>query len=103
MLTNLQGRLAESPELASLQWLATDNVNSQLASNWQKPEVNADTLAFLQYTSGSTGTPKGVMLTHGNLLHNEEMIRRSFQHTEESLVVGWLPLFHDMGLIGNVL
>ncbi|MDF5707242.1 MAG: amino acid adenylation domain-containing protein [Nostoc sp. S4] len=103
VLTNLQGRLAESPELASLEWLGTDNVNSQLASNWQKPEVNADTLAFLQYTSGSTGTPKGVMLTHGNLLHNEEMIRRSFQHTEESLVVGWLPLFHDMGLIGNVL
>lgn len=103
VLTNFQGRLAENPELASLQWLATDHVNSELASNWQKPEVNGDTLAFLQYTSGSTGIPKGVMLTHGNLLHNEEMIRRSFQHTEETLFVGWLPLFHDMGLIGNVL
>ncbi|BBD63728.1 amino acid adenylation [Nostoc commune NIES-4072] len=103
VLTNFQGRLTESPELASLQWLATDNVNNDFSSNWQQPEVNGDTLAFLQYTSGSTGTPKGVMLTHGNILHNEEMIRRSFQHTEESIVVGWLPLFHDMGLIGNVL
>ncbi|MBH8567023.1 amino acid adenylation domain-containing protein [Nostoc sp. CENA67] len=103
VLTNFQSRLVENPELASLQWLATDDLNGELASNWQKPEVSGDTLAFLQYTSGSTGIPKGVMLNHRNLLHNEEMIRRSFQHTEESIVVGWLPLFHDMGLIGNVL
>ncbi|MEG3960560.1 AMP-binding protein, partial [Microcoleus sp. herbarium2] len=48
-------------------------------------------------------TPKGVMVSHGNLLHNEQMIQQAMQHTEKTIVVGWLPLFHDMGLIGNVL
>jgi acyl-CoA synthetase (AMP-forming)/AMP-acid ligase II len=65
--------------------------------------VQPETLAFLQYTSGSTGDPKGVMVSHGNLLHNERMIQQAFGHTEDTVVVGWLPLFHDMGLIGNVL
>ncbi|MEO6192910.1 MAG: AMP-binding protein, partial [Thermoanaerobaculia bacterium] len=56
-----------------------------------------------QYTSGSTAAPKGVMVSHGNLLHNERMIGAAFGMDEESVVVGWLPLYHDMGLIGNVL
>jgi acyl-CoA synthetase (AMP-forming)/AMP-acid ligase II len=43
------------------------------------------------------------MVTHGNILHNERMIQLAFEHTDQSLVVGWLPLYHDMGLIGNVL
>ena len=62
-----------------------------------------DSLAFIQYTSGSTATPKGVMLTHDNLLHNERMIRIAFEQTQQSIILGWLPLYHDMGLIGNVL
>ncbi len=68
-----------------------------------KPEISADRIAFLQYTSGSTSTPKGVVITHGNLLHNLEMIRRAFDVTSDSRIGGWLPMFHDMGLIGNVL
>jgi acyl-CoA synthetase (AMP-forming)/AMP-acid ligase II len=60
-------------------------------------------LAFLQYTSGSTATPKGVMVSHGNLLHNEAIIQQAFAQTSESVIVSWLPLYHDMGLIGNVL
>ncbi|MCY7391119.1 MAG: fatty acyl-AMP ligase, partial [Leptolyngbyaceae cyanobacterium CAN_BIN12] len=78
-------------------------VDPELSANWQPPAITSDTLAFLQYTSGSTGTPKGVMVSHGNLLHNERMIQMAFQHTEETVVVGWLPLYHDMGLIGNLL
>src|SRR6185295_3232330 len=73
------------------------------AEQWREPEADADTLAFLQYTSGSTAAPKGVMVSHGNLLHNEEMIRNAFNQSERSVIVGWLPLYHDMGLIGNVL
>lgn len=93
----------EGLELAGLHWLATDGLSTELAQAWQPPELNSNTLAFLQYTSGSTGTPKGVMITHGNLLHNEQMIQKAFGHTQETIVVGWLPVFHDMGLIGNVL
>jgi acyl-CoA synthetase (AMP-forming)/AMP-acid ligase II len=63
----------------------------------------ADEIALLQYTSGSTSAPKGVMVSHGNLVANQEMIRRAFGHDEGSTVVGWTPLFHDQGLIGNVL
>ncbi|MBN3907016.1 MAG: fatty acyl-AMP ligase [Nostoc sp. NMS1] len=93
----------EGLEISGLHWLATDELSSDLAQAWQPQELNGNTLAFLQYTSGSTGTPKGVMITHGNLLHNERMIEKAFGHTNKTIVVGWLPVFHDMGLIGNVL
>ena len=60
-------------------------------------------VALIQYTSGSTSNPKGVVLTHGNLLANNQMIAEAFGHDRGSRGVGWLPLFHDMGLIGHVL
>lgn len=88
---------------ASLQLLPTDNLSTELAEQWQKPALSSDSLAFLQYTSGSTGKPKGVMVSHGNLLHNQRLIKDGFGHTDKTIVLGWLPLFHDMGLIGNML
>ena len=84
-------------------FIATDALATDLAADWQETKIERDTLAFLQYTSGSTGMPKGVMVTHGNILINQEMICRGFKHTDETVVVGWLPMFHDMGLIGNVM
>jgi acyl-CoA synthetase (AMP-forming)/AMP-acid ligase II len=60
-------------------------------------------LAFIQYTSGSLGLPNGAMVSHGNLVANERMIQRGFEHDSSSTFVGWLPHFHDMGLIGNIL
>ncbi|MCX7897666.1 MAG: AMP-binding protein [Rhodocyclaceae bacterium] len=57
-------------------------------------------LAFLQYTSGSTGDPKGVMLSHANLLANIRAMQRAAQVSETDVFVSWLPLYHDMGLIG---
>jgi amino acid adenylation domain-containing protein len=89
--------------LAALQWLNTDTLAISGADEWREPDINDDSLAFLQYTSGSTGTPKGVMVSHGNLLHNERIIQEAFGHTQQEVIVGWLPLYHDMGLIGNVL
>ncbi|MGV2826971.1 fatty acyl-AMP ligase [Myxosarcina sp. GI1(2024)] len=103
LLTKIENRFVQTPEFKSLRWLATDSIASELGESWLKPEVMSDTLAFLQYTSGSTGMPKGVAIAHGNLLHNEQMIEKAFAHTKDTIVVGWLPLFHDMGLIGNVL
>jgi acyl-CoA synthetase (AMP-forming)/AMP-acid ligase II len=89
--------------LDNLCWLDTDQVTSDAAEAWRDPLVTSDAIAFLQYTSGATAAPKGVMVTHSNILHNERMIQLAFEHTDQSLVVGWLPLYHDMGLIGNVL
>jgi acyl carrier protein len=65
-----------------------------------RPPVQAHDLAFLQYTSGSTGDPKGVMLTHANLLANLQAMGQMVQMTSTDVFVSWLPLYHDMGLIG---
>jgi amino acid adenylation domain-containing protein/non-ribosomal peptide synthase protein (TIGR01720 family) len=99
----IQPLYAHAPELKSLRWLATDELPNGLEDEWTDPDVDEHTLAFLQYTSGSTSAPKGVMVTHGNLVHNQRMIRAAFRQTEDSVIAGWLPLYHDMGLIGNVL
>jgi acyl-CoA synthetase (AMP-forming)/AMP-acid ligase II/acyl carrier protein len=94
---------AEAPELRSLRWLATDRVPSDESRGWQPYSPPGEQVAFLQYTSGSTGHPRGVQVTHANLLHNERMISLAFGQSSQSRVLGWLPLYHDMGLIGNVL
>jgi len=88
--------------LDGMRTVATDDAARE-DETWNPPALDGGALAFLQYTSGSTATPKGVMVSHGNLLHNEETIRLAFEQTEGSVVVGWLPLYHDMGLIGTVL
>ncbi len=103
VLGNIEGRFTENPELTEVRWVATDNIGSDRADDWQELAPGADTLAFLQYTSGSTGTPKGVMVSHGNLLHNLALIHRGFEHMPNSRGVIWLPPYHDMGLIGGVL
>jgi len=78
-----------------------ENVTS--ADQWVMPNINADSVAYLQYSSGSTGSPKGVMLGHGNLIHNTALIVQEFSLTETSNVVTWLPMYHDMGFVGGVL
>lgn len=67
------------------------------------PRVTIDDLALIQYTSGTTGKPKGVMLSHGNLLHNIHGIGTAMQMTADDVGISWLPMYHDMGLIGGFL
>ncbi len=69
-----------------------------LEANWHP--ARSEDLALLQYTSGSTGDPKGVMLTHANLLANIRSIGEGIGIKPEDVAVSWLPLYHDMGLIG---
>ena len=95
---------AHNPVLAGVHWVASAEVDRGLADGWRPAAgLGPDALAFLQYTSGSTAIPKGVMVRHGNLVHNEGVIQAAFGQSESSVIVGWLPLYHDMGLIGNVL
>jgi amino acid adenylation domain-containing protein len=113
----IAGRLetlaADDAEMAGLARIATDGPSPpdplSRAATAPPPrtgegEAVPDTrIAFLQYTSGSTSTPKGVMVTQANLVFMERLIADVFAQDEASVVVGWLPVYHDMGLIGNVL
>ncbi|UOA09649.1 non-ribosomal peptide synthetase [Methylobacter sp. S3L5C] len=92
-----------SAELLDRRWLITDDFDTVDSSAWRLPTLHKHDPAFLQYTSGSTGNAKGVIISHGNLMANQQLIKRRFGHNEQSTVVGWLPLYHDMGLIGNVM
>ncbi len=91
---------ADAPAL-----LCVDSLEPSLAQGWQPVALQADDIAFLQYTSGSTAMPKGVQVTHGNLVANELLIRRGFgiDLNPDDVIVSWLPLYHDMGLIGGLL
>lgn len=73
------------------------------ADAWAPPRLASASLALLQYTSGSTGAPKGVMVSHGNLVANERAITQAAGITAESRTMGWLPHYHDMGLVGQLL
>jgi acyl-CoA synthetase (AMP-forming)/AMP-acid ligase II len=91
-----------------LTWVTTStddkNKNKQLKiGSLDAVTCSADDLAFLQYTSGSTSEPKGVMITHGNLAHNLTIITTELGAKDDTIVVSWLPQYHDMGLIGSYL
>ncbi|MER5991708.1 fatty acyl-AMP ligase [Streptomyces viridosporus] len=96
------------------EWMREEGLDGLplIATDWSAEEPGAftpaadlgrETLAMLQYTSGSTGEPKGVMVTHGNLLRNVTALSRAFGLDEHTHFGGWIPHFHDMGLIGLLL
>ncbi|WP_405876177.1 fatty acyl-AMP ligase [Streptomyces sp. NBC_00005] len=98
------------PELADVICVATEDIPDEAADAWRAPDLTPDSVAFLQYTSGSTSAPKGVAVTHGNLVDNERIITERMGHTPQvleeyghELIVSWLPVYHDMGLIGPLL
>lgn len=93
----LQARVPGLRRVVTPKQLATDH------GGFVPVAVHSDDTAFIQYTSGSTGNPKGVALTHSNLLANIRAIVQAIQATPRDVFVSWLPLYHDMGLIGAFL
>ncbi|MDG9929548.1 non-ribosomal peptide synthase/polyketide synthase, partial [Pseudomonas sp. GD04042] len=97
------GRLGASFGGAMPELLAVDELEATLGEGWQAPAVAPEAIAFLQYTSGSTAAPKGVQVSHANLAANEWLIRQGYGIGADDVIVSWLPLYHDMGLIGGLL
>lgn len=102
--------MSHLPEMDGISCVATEDIPDDAADSWRRPALSADSVAFLQYTSGSTSAPRGVMVTHGNLLDNERIVTERMGHTPDAIAehghemfVSWLPVYHDMGLIGPVL
>jgi amino acid adenylation domain-containing protein/non-ribosomal peptide synthase protein (TIGR01720 family) len=100
LIDSFGGQLAMVPSLAALRWIASDRECDSAA--WKQPDIDADSIAFLQYTSGSTASPRGVCIRHRNLVANAAAIARSMDLHTSGTLVSWLPLYHDMGLIGGV-
>jgi acyl-CoA synthetase (AMP-forming)/AMP-acid ligase II len=104
-------RLIPRQELDGIRVIVSDVPGHELAftdvvdpqQQWLRPSIRADDIAFIQYTSGSTSNPKGVVITHANVLSNLEKISQAFACTSNDVGLSWLPLHHDMGLIGHVL
>jgi acyl-CoA synthetase (AMP-forming)/AMP-acid ligase II len=95
------------PALAALRpgmaWLATDSVDPSEQAGWREWTPTPSTIAHLQYTSGSTAAPTGVIVTHHNLLRNLLDMHLGWRHGSDSVILSWLPHFHDMGLVYGVL
>lgn len=86
----------------ALTWIVSDDKAKGASDSLPyKVPPRRSAIAFLQYTSGSTSEPKGVMITQGNLAHNLKIITSELKAVDDTIVVSWLPQYHDMGLIGE--
>ncbi|MBK1986466.1 fatty acyl-AMP ligase [Sphaerospermopsis aphanizomenoides BCCUSP55] len=98
----LKEAASDFSELQEMTWIATEDVDLQLADQWQDSQISADSLAYLQYTSGSTSTPKGVMISHHNIMHHCAYLQKACGYDADSVSITWMPYFHDYGLVEGI-
>ncbi len=102
VLAALEPILHEVPRFDGIGWICIDRLAAP-----ETPFVAAipepSDVALIQYTSGSTSDPKGAALTHANLMHNLRYFDVGWDHSPDSVVVNWLPAFHDLGLVYGIL
>ncbi|MFC7440520.1 fatty acyl-AMP ligase [Laceyella putida] len=103
IIKGMKTRLSSVRGLDGLEWLASDEITRTEENRYDPISIDQAETAFLQYTSGSAGSPKGVVLNHTNLVSNVHMLHTGSQSEDSWTVVTWLPMYHDMGMIGTIL
>jgi acyl-CoA synthetase (AMP-forming)/AMP-acid ligase II len=94
--------VADEEWVSGITLLATDEVPEIGETEWSPTDCGADDVAYIQYSSGSTSSPKGVVISHRNVMCNQRMLQQAFRTSDDSVIVSWLPHFHDMGLVGVI-
>src|SRR6478752_3919119 len=101
--SHLHGLTALRERLGDPLCILTDDASSGDASAWRDPGMKSQDIAFLQFTSGSTTEPKGAVMKHAALLANLRSMHWFLGEPRQGSMVSWLPMYHDMGLIGTAL
>ena len=106
IIANAALRNTLKAKLGGTQWQSLDVLAVEelpYDDRFHQQPIDQRSIALLQYTSGSTSVPKGVIVSHGNIMANQRMLQDAFEIQQTDTVVGWTPLHHDQGLIGNLL
>lgn len=96
-----QDRLRFLIEDAEVEFILTAPATEE-ETDWSPTPCEPDDVAYIQYSSGSTSSPKGVVISHRNVMCNQQMLQQAFNTSAGSVIVSWLPHFHDMGLVGVI-
>lgn len=102
VFNTVERNFSDNKLLSDMEWFMYEKVSGISEPKTLNAFPEPGDVAFIQYTSGSTGNPKGVMITHENIIYNSEFIHRSFGFSSNTVGMNWLPVFHDMGLIGGI-
>jgi acyl-CoA synthetase (AMP-forming)/AMP-acid ligase II len=101
-LASFRESIAGAEWASQVTLLATNEVPEIDETDWSPTNCATDDVAYIQYSSGSTSSPKGVVISHRNVMCNQQMLQQAFNTEANSVIVSWLPHFHDMGLVGVI-
>jgi len=95
----LDAHIRDVPGIRTPIWLDPRALMADGETDWVPPAIGQDSIAMIQYTSGSTTDPRGVMISHGNLLFELQAVQEGLGQTKDTVMVSWMPLHHDGGLV----